>query len=78
MWRTPDRSTPVIDYDYRNMAIRVDTRGLARLGGTLRFSDLEALPSVSGTYLLQCGAPRPTGIVKWTGVRSVTSRICSG
>ncbi len=69
MWRTPDRSTPVIDYDYRNLAIRVDTRGLARLGGTLRFSDLEPLPRVSRTYLLQCGAPRPTGIVKWTGVR---------
>ena len=69
MWRTPDRSTPVIDYDYRNLAVRVDTRGLARLGGTLRFADLETLPVVSGAYLLQCGAPRPTGIVKWTGVR---------
>jgi DMSO/TMAO reductase YedYZ molybdopterin-dependent catalytic subunit len=69
MWRTPDRQTPVIDYDYRNLAVRVDTRGLARLGGTLRFPDLERLPRVSGTYLLQCGAPTPTGIVKWTGVR---------
>jgi DMSO/TMAO reductase YedYZ molybdopterin-dependent catalytic subunit len=68
-WRTPDRSVPVIEYDYRRMAIKVDTRGLARLGGTLHFSDLEGLPRVSGTYLLQCGAPRPTGIVKWTGVR---------
>ena len=69
MWRTPDRTTPVIDYDYRNIAIRVDTRGLARLGGTLRFSDLEPLPRAQGTYLLQCGAPNPRGIVKWAGVR---------
>jgi DMSO/TMAO reductase YedYZ molybdopterin-dependent catalytic subunit len=69
MWRTPDRSTPPIEYDYRKMAIKVDTRGLAKLGGTLRFSDLEKLPKVSKTFLLQCGAQNPRGIVKWTGVR---------
>lgn len=69
MWQTSDRTTPPGDPDYRNMAIRVDPRGLARMRGTLRFSDLEALPRVSGTYLLQCGAPTPRGIVKWTGVR---------
>jgi hypothetical protein len=69
MWRTPDRTTPPGEYDYRSMAIRVDTRGLGRLRGTLRFSDLERLPRVSGTYLMQCGAPLPRGIVKWTGVR---------
>ena len=69
MWRTPNRETPEIEFDYREMRIRVDTRGLARLAGTLRFSDLEQLPSVSGTFLLQCGAPNPRGIVKWTGVR---------
>lgn len=69
MWRTPDRTTPPGEYDYRQMAIKVDTRGLARLRGTLRFADLERLPRVSGTYLLQCGAPLPRGIVKWTGVR---------
>ena len=69
MWRTQDRSTPVIDYDYRNLKVKVDTRGMARLGGTLLFADLEKLPRVSHTFLLQCGAPRPRGIVKWTGVR---------
>ncbi len=51
------------------MAIKVDTRGLAKLAGTLRYSDLEPLPRATGTYLLQCGAPLPRGIVKWTGVR---------
>lgn len=69
MWRTPGRQTPEIEFDYRRMAIRVDTRGMARLAGTLRFSDLEQLPVVSHTFLLQCGAPNPRGIVKWTGVR---------
>jgi DMSO/TMAO reductase YedYZ molybdopterin-dependent catalytic subunit len=69
MWQTSDRATPRGEYDYRNMAIRVDTRGLARLHGTLRFADLERLPRISGTYLLQCGAPLPRGVVKWTGVR---------
>ena len=69
LWRTPGRETPQIEFDYRRMAIRVDTRGLARLAGTLRFEDLEQLPQVSHTFLLQCGAPNPRGIVKWTGVR---------
>ncbi len=69
MWRTEGRQTPEIAFDYRALEIKVDTRGLARRTGTLRFSDLEALPRLSRTYLLQCGAPNPRGIVKWTGVR---------
>jgi DMSO/TMAO reductase YedYZ molybdopterin-dependent catalytic subunit len=69
MWRTPDRPAPAIEFDYRRMAIKVDTRGLARLAGTLRFTDLEPLPRRSHTFFLQCGAPNPRGIVKWTGVR---------
>ncbi len=69
LWRTEGRQTPEIDFDYQRMQIRVDTRGLGRLAGTLRFSDLEGLPVVSHTFLLQCGAPNPRGIVKWTGVR---------
>jgi DMSO/TMAO reductase YedYZ molybdopterin-dependent catalytic subunit len=69
MWRTPNRQAPDIEFDYRQMAIKVDTRGLGRLAGTLRFADLEKLPRVSRTFLMQCGAPNPRGIVKWTGVR---------
>src|SRR5919109_2560444 len=69
MWRTPKRQAPDIEFDYRKMAIKVDTRGLGRLGGTLRFTDLEKLPQVSRTFLMQCGAPNPRGIVKWTGIR---------
>ena len=69
MWRTTDRQAPAIEFDFRKMAIKVDTRGLGKLTGTLRFSDLEKLPRASHTYLLQCGAQNPRGIVKWTGVR---------
>jgi DMSO/TMAO reductase YedYZ molybdopterin-dependent catalytic subunit len=69
MWRTPNRQAPEIEFDYRQMAIRVDTRGLGRLGGTLRYSDLDKLPRLSKVFLLQCGAANPRGIVKWTGVR---------
>jgi DMSO/TMAO reductase YedYZ molybdopterin-dependent catalytic subunit len=69
MWRTPNRQAPEIDYDYKNLKVKVDTRGLGKIAGTLRFSDLEKLPRVSHTFLLQCGAPNPRGVVKWTGVR---------
>ncbi|HJN95982.1 MAG TPA: molybdopterin-dependent oxidoreductase [Gammaproteobacteria bacterium] len=68
MWRTQGRQTPEIEFDYRQMQIKVDTNGLANKTGTLRFSDLEQLPTRSHTFLLQCGAPNPSGIVKWTGV----------
>ena len=69
MWRTEGRQTPDLDPDPRTMAVRVDTRGLGRMRGTLRFSDLERLPQMEATYLLQCGAANPRGIVTWTGVR---------
>ena len=69
IWRYTGGEAPDIDYDYRSLEIRLDSRGFARLEGTLRFSDLEDLPRHSQTTLLQCGVPEPTGIVKWTGVR---------
>jgi DMSO/TMAO reductase YedYZ molybdopterin-dependent catalytic subunit len=69
LWRFNNNQPPQIDHDYRNMKIRVDTRGHAQKYGTLTFADLEKLPRHSATYLLQCGAPNPRGIVKWTGVR---------
>lgn len=69
IWRYTGGEPPDIDFDYANLQIKLDSRGLARLHGTLRFSDLERLPRHSMVTLLQCGAPQPTGIVKWTGVR---------
>ena len=70
IWRFTSGEPPTdIDYDYNNLRIKLDSRGLAKVSGTLKFSDLEALPRHSMVTLLQCGAPQPTGIVKWTGVR---------
>jgi DMSO/TMAO reductase YedYZ molybdopterin-dependent catalytic subunit len=69
IWRYTGGEPPDIDYDFRNLEVKLDSRGFARLGGTLRFSDIEDLPRHSITTLLQCGVPEPTGIVKWTGVR---------
>ncbi len=67
LWKTND--TPDIEFDYRNMRINLDVRGTANLSGMLTISDLERLPRHSQITLLQCGAPVPRGIVKWTGVR---------
>src|ERR1700730_8560014 len=68
LWRTKNQ-TPDIEFDYRKMKIKLDARGTARLSGTLTFGDLEKLPRHSYVALLKCDAPRPHGIVKWTGVR---------
>jgi DMSO/TMAO reductase YedYZ molybdopterin-dependent catalytic subunit len=68
LWRTKNQ-TPEIEFDYRKMKVKVDARGTAKLSGTLTFPDLEKLPRHSYVTLLQCGAPTPRGIVKWTGVR---------
>jgi DMSO/TMAO reductase YedYZ molybdopterin-dependent catalytic subunit len=68
LWRTRNQ-TPEGEYDYRKMRIKVDARGTAKLSGILTFPDLEKLPRHSYVTLLQCGAPKPRGIVKWTGVR---------
>lgn len=69
MWRFTKGQPPEIEFDYRKLKIKVDARGLAKRSGTLTFTDLEPLPRRSATYLLQCGAPNPRGIVRWGGVR---------
>jgi DMSO/TMAO reductase YedYZ molybdopterin-dependent catalytic subunit len=69
LWRYTKGQPPQIDYDYRRLKIRFDARGLAAKSGTLTFADLEGLPRQSRIFLLQCGAPTPRGIVKWTGVQ---------
>jgi DMSO/TMAO reductase YedYZ molybdopterin-dependent catalytic subunit len=69
IWRFTKGQPPPIEFDYRKMNVKVDARGTAKLSGTLAFSDLDRLPRRSHVFLLQCGAPNPRGIVKWTGVR---------
>jgi DMSO/TMAO reductase YedYZ molybdopterin-dependent catalytic subunit len=66
-WKT--QGTPDIEHDFRKMKVRLDGRGTTTLSGTLTASDLEKLPRHTQITLLQCGAPTPRGIVKWTGVR---------
>jgi DMSO/TMAO reductase YedYZ molybdopterin-dependent catalytic subunit len=68
LWKTKNQ-TPDIEFDIRKMKVKLDARGTAKLSGTLTFGDLEKLPRHSQITLLQCGAPMPRGIVKWTGVR---------
>jgi DMSO/TMAO reductase YedYZ molybdopterin-dependent catalytic subunit len=68
LWRTKNQ-TPDIEFDYRKLKIKLDARGTAKLSGTLTFANLENLPRHSYVTLLQCGAPTPHGVVKWTGVR---------
>ena len=69
IWRYTNGQPPDIDFQYRNLRVRVDARGAATRSGTMRFSDLAPLPRRSHVFLLQCGSPNPRGIVKWTGVR---------
>jgi DMSO/TMAO reductase YedYZ molybdopterin-dependent catalytic subunit len=68
-WQTPDKKNPDINPNFRDLRVTIDTRGMSRKSGTLRASDLEALPKIEKTYLLQCGARLPRGIVTWGGVR---------
>ena len=69
LWRYTNNVTPATEFDYRKMRIKLDGRGTAKLSGTLTFKDLETLPHHSYVVLLQCGAPNPRGVVKWTGVK---------
>lgn len=69
IWRYSGGEPPQIDFDYRNLRVTIDGGRTATRQGTMRFSDLEPLPRREHVFLLQCGAPNPRGIVKWTGVR---------
>ena len=68
-WQTADRQNPDINPNFSDLRVTINTRGLSRKSGTLRATDLEALPKIEKTYLMQCGAPLPRGIVTWGGVR---------
>lgn len=68
LWRTKNQ-TPEIEFDFRKLKVKVDGRGTAKLTGILTADVLEKLPQHSYVVRLQCGAPNPSGIIKWTGVR---------
>ncbi len=70
IWRYGiDGNTPDIEHDFAKMKLNVNTRGTALSTGTVTASDLEKLKEHSYIVRIQCGAPLPSGIVKWTGVR---------
>ncbi|HIE92132.1 MAG TPA: hypothetical protein EYQ83_04415 [Acidobacteria bacterium] len=69
IWRYTNREPPQIDFDYRNLRVKIDGGRTTTRSGTMRFANLEPLPRREHVFLLQCGAPAPRGIVKWTGVR---------
>lgn len=59
---------PQVEFDPAKARIRI--RGnVMKLQGALGLDDLKKLPSRTQITKLQCGAPRPSGIVKWGGVR---------
>ena len=65
-WRFTKGEPPDIEYDHRKLHVRITAGGTVKRSGTLTFADLEPLPRHSQMVLLQCGAPNPRGIAKWT------------
>ena len=60
--------TPQIDLDPAKHKIRV-FGNVMKMRGSLGLSDLERLPPHTQITRLQCGAPKPSGIIKWSGAR---------
>lgn len=59
---------PEIEYDPAKVRIRVRGNVMKQVG-SMGLSDLKKLPSFTQITRLQCGAAKPSGIVKWGGVR---------
>ena len=73
LWKTKNQ-TPDIEFDYRKMKVKVDSRGTAKLAGTLTFSDLEKLPRTS--YLLLLRRMLRQHRTPWWTRRSATFSRC--
>jgi DMSO/TMAO reductase YedYZ molybdopterin-dependent catalytic subunit len=59
---------PQVEFDPAKARIRI--RGnVMKLQGALGLEDLKKLAARTQITKLQCGAPKPSGIVKWGGVR---------
>lgn len=68
MYRNTGGKAPEIEYDPAKVRIRVRGNVMKQIGG-LGLADLKTLPYFTQVTRLQCGAPKPSGIVKWGGVR---------
>ena len=68
LYRNTGGKAPDIEYDPAKAHIRV--RGnVTRQTGGLGLADLKKVPFVTQITRLQCGTPKPAGVVKWGGVR---------
>jgi DMSO/TMAO reductase YedYZ molybdopterin-dependent catalytic subunit len=68
LYRNTGGKAPDIEYDPAKVRIRVRGNVMKKVGG-LSLADLKKLPFTTQITRLQCGAPKPSGIVKWGGVR---------
>jgi DMSO/TMAO reductase YedYZ molybdopterin-dependent catalytic subunit len=59
---------PQIELDPAKYKVRV-YGNVMKMRGSLGLADLEKLPPHTQITLLQCGGPKPSGVVKWTGAR---------
>ena len=73
IWRYTQGQAPEIEYDFRKMAIRLDSRGLAKLGGTLRFSDWKICPKHLIPRCYSAALRSPLALLSGQGFASVTS-----
>ena len=68
LYRNTGGKAPDIEYDPAKVRIRIRGNVMNKVGG-LSLADLKKLPFTTQITRLQCGAPKPSGIVKWGGVR---------
>ncbi len=68
LYRNTKNQPPKVEFDPAKHKIRI--RGnVMKLHGAMGLADLEKLPPCTQISKLQCGAQKPSGIIKWTGVR---------
>jgi DMSO/TMAO reductase YedYZ molybdopterin-dependent catalytic subunit len=68
LFRNTGNKAPDIEYDPAKVHLKIRGNVTGKVGG-LSLADLKKLPFTTQITKLQCGAPKPSGIVKWGGVR---------
>ena len=68
IYRNTNREPPKVEFDPAKHKIRI--RGnVMKWQGALGLADLQKLPSFTQIIKLQCGSPKPSGVIKWGGAR---------
>ena len=62
--------TPQVELDPAKHKIKI-YGNVMKMAGSLSLADLEKLPPHTQITQLQCGGPKPSGVIKWSGVRFV-------